>query len=211
MVIALANMAFGTAILCFAMGLWILWESRVGKLRDRDRLLERIDWSGGEQVLDVGCGRGLILVGAAKRLRSGKAFGIDIWQAEDLTGNAPDAVLENARREGVDDRVEVRTADMRQIPFPDGAFDVILSRAAIHNIYSAGDRAQAIREIARVLRPGGQAVIDDIRHHHEYARVFAQHGCKDLRRDGSLWIYLFFKIVTFGSVRPATLLVRKSA
>ncbi|MCI4355286.1 MAG: class I SAM-dependent methyltransferase [Thermoplasmata archaeon] len=35
--------------------------------------------------------------------------------------------MENARREGVADRVEVRTADMRKIPFPDGAFDVVLS------------------------------------------------------------------------------------
>jgi ubiquinone/menaquinone biosynthesis C-methylase UbiE len=193
------------------MGMWILWESKIGKLRDRERLLRRIDWTGSEHVLDVGCGRGLILVGAARRLRTGKAIGIDIWQSEDLTGNAPDAVLENARYEGVDDRVEVRTADMRQIPFPDGTFDVILSRAAIHNIYSANDRAAAIREIARVLRPGGQAVIEDIRHMCEYARVFSQNGCKDIRRDGSLIAYVFFMIATVGSVRPATLLVRKSA
>ncbi len=210
-VYVLTSMALGPAILCLVMVAWILWESRVGKLRKRDRLLQRIDWTGGEQVLDVGCGRGLILVGAAKRLRTGKATGIDIWQAQDLTGNVSDAALENARREGVRDRVDVRTADMRQIPFPDAAFDVILSRAAIHNIDSADDRALAIREIARVLRPGGHAVIDDIRHLQDYARVFSQHGCKDLRRDGSLISYVFFTIATFGSLRPATLLVRKSA
>jgi SAM-dependent methyltransferase len=205
------SMALGPAILCFIMGIWMLWESRVGKLRSRDRLLQRLEWTGREQVLDVGCGRGLILVGAARRLRTGKAIGIDIWQSEDLTGNSSGAAVENARREGVDDRVEVRTADMRQMPFPDATFDVILSRAAIHNIYSVSDRAKAIREIVRVLRPGGRVVIDDIRNVHEYARVFLQQGCKDIRRDGSLLVYLFFKIVTFGSVRPATLLVRKPA
>ena len=205
------SMALGPAILCFIMGIWMLWESRVGKLRTRDRLLQRLEWTGREQVLDVGCGRGLILVGAAKRLRTGKAIGIDIWQSEDLTGNSSGAAVENARREGVDDRVEVRTADMRQMPFPDATFDVIMSRAAIHNIYSVSDRAKAIREIVRVLRPGGRVVIDDIRNVHEYARVFLQQGCKDIRRDGSLLVYLFFKIVTFGSVRPATLLVRKPA
>jgi arsenite methyltransferase len=208
---ALASMTFGTGVLCFGMTLWMLWESKVGKLLERERLLRRIDWTGNEHVLDVGCGRGLLLIGAAKRLRNGRATGIDLWQAKDLTGNTAAAAIENARREGVDDRVEVHTADMRKLPFPDSSFDVIVSRAAIHNIYSVDERAHAVREIARVLRPGGQAVIDDIRHMQEYARVFAQNGCKDLRRAGSLFSYVVLGLVTFGSVRPGTLLVRKSA
>jgi cyclopropane fatty-acyl-phospholipid synthase-like methyltransferase len=44
---------------------------------------------GDETVLDVGYGRGLHLIGAAKRLTTGKAPGVDIWQAEDLSGNLP--------------------------------------------------------------------------------------------------------------------------
>jgi len=211
LILVLAGMAFGVAVLCTLMGFWMLWESKVGKLRDRERLLRRIDWTGREQVLDVGCGRGLLLLGAAKRLKNGKATGIDIWQAEDLTGNHSDATIENARREGVDDRVEVRTADMRRMPFADNTFDVVVSRAAIHNIYSPRDRESAIREIARVLKPGRQAIIEDIRHLHEYARVFSQSGCTDLRRAGSMVTYVFSPAVTFGSLRPATLLVRKSA
>jgi len=210
-VFALSGMGFGTGVLCMVMGIWMLWESKIGKLRGRDRLLDRVVWTGSEQVLDVGCGRGLILMGAAKRLRTGKATGIDVWQAEDLTRNHADATIENARREGVADRVEVRTADMRQMPFADNTFDVIVSRAAIHNIHKAPERAAAIREIARVLKPGGQAIIEDIRHHREYALIFTQNGCADLRRAGSLAVYLFFSFVTFGSLRPATLLVRKSA
>ena len=210
-VYGLAGMFFGTGVLCIVMAVWMLWESKVGKLRGRDRLLARVDWTGNEQVLDVGCGRGLVLMGAAKRLRTGKATGIDIWQAEDLTGNHAAATIENARREGVNDRVEVRTADMRQMPFADNTFDVIVSRAAIHNIYKRHERAAAIREIARVLKPGGQAIIEDIRHHREYALIFAENGCADLRRAGSLAVYLFFGIATLGSLRPATLLVRKSA
>src|SRR5262245_52487513 len=70
----------------FRMGLWpgvsllltagvMLWGSKVGKLRMRDRLIKDIPWRGDEQVLDVGCGRGLLLLGAARRLTSGKAVG----------------------------------------------------------------------------------------------------------------------------------------
>src|SRR6185295_19128098 len=102
-------------------------------------------------------------------LTTGKATGIDIWQTQDLSGNKMEATLENARREGVAGRVEIQTADMRKMPFSDGTFDVVVSRAAIHNLYDAGDRAAAIREIARVMKPGFLALIEDIRHFRQYA------------------------------------------
>jgi ubiquinone/menaquinone biosynthesis C-methylase UbiE len=187
----------------------MLWHSRIGKLRSRERLLDRISWAGDEQVLDVGCGRGLLLIGAAKRLSTGRATGIDIWQAEDLSGNLPEAAAENARLEGVVERVVVQTADVRKLPFADCTFDVVVSSAVIHNLYKAEDRDQAIREIARVMKPGGHAVIEDIRHHRQYARNFSQNGCTDIRRVGSLLAYVFLMLITFGSLRPATLIVRK--
>jgi cyclopropane fatty-acyl-phospholipid synthase-like methyltransferase len=67
----------------------MIWDSKVGKLWARDRLLDGLELRGDETVLDVGCGRGLLLIGAAKRLTTGKAPGVDIWQAEDLSGNLP--------------------------------------------------------------------------------------------------------------------------
>jgi ubiquinone/menaquinone biosynthesis C-methylase UbiE len=203
------GMAFGTGMLCTLLGVWMVWESKVGKIRRRERLLHSIDWTGAERVLDVGCGRGLLLIGAAKRLSTGKATGIDIWQAEDLSGNRPEDTLENARKEGVADRVDVQTADVRQIPYADASFDVVVSRAVIHNLYKEEDRDQAIREISRVLKPGGRAVIDDIRHHGQYTRIFLQNGCSDVRLARSLAVYVFFMLITFGSLRPATLVVRK--
>lgn len=194
-----------------AMGIWMLWASRVGKLRERERLLDRIPWKGSERVLDVGCGRGLMLIGAARRLTSGgRASGIDLWQAEDLSGNRPESVLENARLEGVSDRVEVKTADMREIPFPDGVFDVVVSCAAIHNLYDAKDRAKAIGEIARVLAPGGLALIDDIRHGRQYAALLSARGCT-VRRISSAVGSAVLAAITFGSLRPAQLLAEKKA
>jgi SAM-dependent methyltransferase len=211
LIFPLAGMGFGCGIGFTLMGVWMVWDSKIGKVRSRELLLRRITWTGKERVLDVGCGRGLMLVGAAQRLRTGKATGIDIWQAEDLSGNRPEATLENARREGVLDRVEVQTGDMRQIPFADNTFDVVVSRAAIHNLYETADRAQAISEIARVLKPGGRALIEDIRHHQQYTTVFTEHGCADVRRVGSHVVYVLLLLITFGSLRPATLIVRKSA
>ena len=206
---ALAPMGLSVGTGCLAMGIWMIWTSKVGKIRERERLLDRLPWSGAERVLDVGCGSGLMLVGAAKRLRTGQATGIDIWQAEDLSGNRPEAALENARREGVSDRVEVKTADMREIPFPDATFDAVVSCAAIHNLYAAPDRAKAIREITRVLKPGGKALIDDIRHGREYAGAFAEAGCAKVESLGSPVAALLLGLITMGSMRPATLRITR--
>ncbi|MCA1729431.1 MAG: class I SAM-dependent methyltransferase [Actinobacteria bacterium] len=158
--------------------------SRVGKLRFRERLVDAIPWRGDERVLDVGCGRGLMLVGAARRLTAGKAVGVDIWQSEDQSGNRPEATRANAKAEGVADRVEVRDGDARELPFEDGAFDVVLSNMALHNIPDATGRESAVREISRVLNPGGRLMLVDIWHTGQYARVLRESGVSDVARSG---------------------------
>ncbi len=161
---------------CGVMAVWMIWSSKFGKVREREAYLDLLEWRGDERVLDVGCGRGLFLIGAARRLSTGRAVGIDIWQAEDLSGNQPAAPLHNARIEGVAERVEVQTADARKLPFEDASFDVVLSSAALHNIYDAGERETAVREIARVLKIGGRVLIVDVRHLGQYARTLRDAG-----------------------------------
>ncbi len=203
-------------IACLGMGTWMFYSSKYGKLREREWLLDLLPggWKGPENVLDVGCGRGLMLIGAAKRLNTGTAgtgtaTGIDIWQTEDLSGNHPDAVLENARLEGVEARVTVKTADMRQIPFPDNHFDVIVSNVAIHNLYKPDERAAAIREIARVLKPGGACILADIRHESQYTTILRAHGVTEVHRRDFGLSSPFFAILTLGRVRPFVVVGRK--
>jgi cyclopropane fatty-acyl-phospholipid synthase-like methyltransferase len=65
----------------------MIWSSRYGKLRARDRLLDGLGLTGQEHLLDVGCGRGLLLIGAARRLPNGRAVGVDLWSQVDLADN----------------------------------------------------------------------------------------------------------------------------
>jgi ubiquinone/menaquinone biosynthesis C-methylase UbiE len=131
-----------------------------GKLRIWERDLDRAGLSGNEQLLDLGCGRGAVLIEAARRLPAGRAVGVDVW-SRDQSGNRPETTLANAAAAGVADRVEVHTADMTALPFEDGSFDVVTSALAIHNIRSPEGRYRAVDEAMRVLRPGGQLLIAD--------------------------------------------------
>lgn len=149
----------GGALLLAQAGFFLHTTLR-GKLRIWHRELDRAGLAGDEQLLDLGCGRGAVLIEAARRLPAGRAVGVDRWTA-DQSGNRPEATLANAAAAGVADRVEVHTADLRSLPFPDESFDVVTSAMAIHNIRSSEGRRQALDEAVRVLRPGGRLLLAD--------------------------------------------------
>jgi hypothetical protein len=113
---AFLTVGLSNGVLCLLAATAMVLSSKVGKLRERERLLGSIPWRGDEVVLDVGCGRGLLLIGAAKRLTSGSAVGVDIWHSEDQSGNTPEATLRNARAEGVEDRWRLRMATPAHCP-----------------------------------------------------------------------------------------------
>jgi ubiquinone/menaquinone biosynthesis C-methylase UbiE len=195
------------AALWFALlTLAMLWRSSRGKLHARDRLLDRVTWKGDERVLDIGCGRGLLMIGAAKRLTTGRAYGIDIWRRQDLSGNSAEAAIANAEREGVANRIEVQTADMRQLPFERGAFDVIVSRAALHNLADKADRDAAIAEMARVLAPAGVILVDDIRHLPAYSQAAKTNRL--MTKSYMSWLSLPLAFFTLGSLRPGVMKAR---
>ena len=101
----------GICVWLILRGARIVFSSRIGKLRVSAALLDDLHLQGDETVLDLGCGSGLLLVGAAKRLPRGRAVGIDLWSQIDQGNNSRAATLANAQIEGVTDRVEVAVGD----------------------------------------------------------------------------------------------------
>jgi SAM-dependent methyltransferase len=96
----------------------------------------------GTRLLDAGCGAGLVALLAS--LRGARVTALD----------ASDALLEIART-----RVpgaEVRQGELECLPFADAAFDAVV---AVNSIFYAADMSAAMRELARVVRPGGRVVV----------------------------------------------------
>jgi arsenite methyltransferase len=167
-----------------------LYSTRRGKFAIWADLLDAQPWRGDEHVLDMGCGRGAILVMVAKMVPRGRAVGLDLWRSEDQSGNNPEATWRNLDIEGVRDRCELETADMRAMPFPDSTFDFIVSNLAIHNIKGQKGRSQAIDEAVRVLKPGGRLLIADLMWTKTYAHLLRDRGMEDVverRPDWRLW------------------------
>jgi SAM-dependent methyltransferase len=180
------NMFAWTGVWLLASGSLFLLYVKVGKFHHRDAMLAMHAWRGDEQVLDVGCGRGLLLAGAAKHLTSGHATGLDIWSNTDMGGNSEAATERNLQLEGIADRCTLVSVGAQAMPFADASFDVVVSNLCLHNIYDRPTRQKAVAEIVRVLKPGGLALLSDYRHTGEYATWLAAAGCAVQRRWGNV-------------------------
>ncbi len=194
-IILWSRSAFWPGGSCLLGGILMLLYAKWGKFRHRDMMLNMVRWRGDERVLDVGTGRGLLLIGAARRLTTGSGTGIDVWSTKDLSGNSLERTQANVNVEGVQDKVELKSDDARKLSFPDATFDVVLSNLCIHNIPEAEGRAQACREIARVLKPGGTALISDFIKTGLYKKTLADSGLKVSRTRLNLLTFPQLRVV----------------
>jgi ubiquinone/menaquinone biosynthesis C-methylase UbiE len=200
----LPRMGYSFALVFTLQALLMLWTSLVGKRIAARQLLAQAGLRGDERVLDVGCGRGLLLLGAAQALPRGRAVGLDLWKLSDLSGNARSATEANARALGVADRVELADGDMCAMPFADAEFDAVVSSLAIHNVYDAPGRERALAEIARVLKPGGRVLLQDFRHTADYAGFLRRAGFDGVQRRLVNPLLMFPPTWRVSASKPAT-------
>jgi len=122
-------------------------------------IVTALDAEPGSSVLDIGCGSGQLAIAVARTAPEATVTGVDSWgptwpysrqQCED-----------NARLEGVADRVRFDAGSGAALPFAPATFDAVVSCMTLHEVADANPRSRAVVEALRVLRPGGRFVFVD--------------------------------------------------
>lgn len=178
--------AFCACVVFAGAALVLIWSSRVRSVRERARCVDRLELADDAYVLDVSCGRGIILVEAARRVPDGLAVGIDPWRASGEILIRPEDALANAQLEGVDGRAVVATAEASALPFPGRMFDGVSCSRRLGRTDDAA-RLAVIRELARVLIPGGRLVIFETRRTRRLAIALRSVDLTEVARSRRVW------------------------
>jgi O-methyltransferase StaMB len=115
-------------------------------------MIGKLDVAPGETVLDLGCGMG------QPAIRLARETGVRITGIS-VSTNDVERANTLARSEGLSDTVTFQRADAMSLPFPAGSFDAVW---AVESVLHMPDREHVLRQVARVLRPGGQLVLSDV-------------------------------------------------
>lgn len=166
------------SLIFLLLALIYLRTTYVGKFAIWRRTLRGLRLSGREHAVDIGCGRGAVTVMLATILSDGRVDGVDLWRTHDQSGNAEAHTRANLAANGVSERVELHTEDMRELPFADESVDLVTASFSIHNLTDKADRRVAVEQAYRILRPGGRIVIADIRAVKEYAATLRELGAE---------------------------------
>ncbi|MDH5639611.1 MAG: class I SAM-dependent methyltransferase, partial [Nitrospinota bacterium] len=116
------------------------------------KMVQLLNLSGNETILDAGCGSGFYAIKLAHKVEQGKVIGVD---------SSPEMLAafgRRAKRAVVEDRIEVREGDITALPMDTDSVDRAFCALVWHHVH---DPLSSAREMHRVLKPGGVAVVGD--------------------------------------------------
>jgi SAM-dependent methyltransferase len=120
---------------------------------------ERFLAAGSGRVLDAGVGSGRSTLMVLLARPGATVTALDLFlEGYGIGDNTPERLRANARVAGVEERLEVKAGDIREMPLEDASFDAVVSAYAIDHLNAEGIR-RALAECARVLRPGGELLL----------------------------------------------------
>jgi SAM-dependent methyltransferase len=138
----------------------ILYRAATAKrFLERDAMGRAVALAGAARLLDIGCGRGMVLFDLLKRSPGATGVGVEAPRALSSDSDGTNWFASNARAEGVEERAGLVAADARELPFRDATFEVVVSRGMSAGLRTPDSLREAIVEMTRVLAPGGRLVV----------------------------------------------------
>lgn len=155
------------AALCLLTGVYFVYARHAFSPRGKNiqsklwaAVLDRLDWDGKGQALDIGCGNGPLTIALAQRHPDGRVTGIDTWgKAWDY---AKTACERNAKAAGVAVQTDFQKASASALPFEDETFDAAVSNFVFHEVGDTKDKRALIKEALRVVEKGGRFAFQDL-------------------------------------------------
>jgi len=122
-------------------------------------VLPMVDLLSGEEnvVLDAGCGAGRTTVALGRALKKGRIVALDRFNSNYIEGGGRLLLEQNLHRAGLTNRARIEIGDLTALPFPDQSFDAAVSAHAVDHL--GPQKEQGLREILRVLKPGGRFLL----------------------------------------------------
>ncbi len=125
-----------------------------------EHLVEHLDWNGEGRLLDIGCGAAALTVRCAKAFPKAQITAMDYWGAE--WNYAKEQCERNAQIEGVADRISFQKGDAAKLDFPDETFDAAVSNFVFHEVRTAKDKRDVVKEALRAVKKGGVFSFQDM-------------------------------------------------
>ncbi len=135
------------ALALAGIGYGLHWIATEGQKAVYAQILGGLQLQGSERVLSLSHDLGIEV---ARQLKSGKVISLG-----DTAAN--EAARESAKNQGLIDRIRFESADLTKLSYPDSNFDVIVSSRALADV----DHGKAVRELLRVLKPGGSLTLHE--------------------------------------------------
>lgn len=156
-----------------------------------EHLVRHLDWNGKGTLLDIGCGAGALTIRCAKAFPKATVTGMDYWGKE--WSYAKSQCEENAKIEGVAERVHFEQGDAAKLPYEDESFDAVVSNFVFHEVKTAKDKKDVVREALRVVKKGGSFAFQDLFDQkqlygdiHELVNELKKEGISEIHYAGNL-------------------------
>ncbi|MBT2201922.1 methyltransferase domain-containing protein [Bacillus thuringiensis] len=125
-----------------------------------DLIVKKVNWDGEGKILDIGTGSGSLIIKLAMTFPKSFLTGIDYWGKN--WEYSQDQCQQNAKIEGVSDRVNFLKASAAALPLQDDAFDIVVSCLTFHEVKDTNNKIELIKEAIRALKPGGEFIFLDL-------------------------------------------------